>query len=128
MTDPSLPENFEGTLADGDRELAAHLHERITGAVPEARVSTDGTLVKYEIVPGQLLAAMARRRDGFRVYLTPLYEHPDLVAGHLDRLKPLMVGKSCLRVRHRDEFPEAVIGEVLRRGAERHRRIASPDG
>ena len=112
-----LPVEFTSTLGEEDQELAAALHELVTAAVPQAQVSVASGLVSYEVVHGQPLAALARRKDGFRVYLPPIYQDPELLADHRAELKPLLVGKSCLRVRRREEVPDAAVQDVLRRGA-----------
>lgn len=114
-----MPTEFTTALPATDQDLAGALHELITGAVPHVQVSVTGGLVSYEVAPGRQLAALAKRKDGFRLYLTPIYEHPDLLADHQAGLKPLLVGKSCLRVRRREEVPDAAVQDVLRRGAAR---------
>jgi hypothetical protein len=111
-----LPPAFRDQLGDGDLALAEELHDLVVSAVPEA-VVVPGALVSYELPPGRQLAALARRKDGFRLYLTSLYEDPAVLADHGDALRPLMVGKSCLRVRSTGEVPADAVADALRRGA-----------
>lgn len=63
-------------------------------------------------------AGLARRKDG-RLQLTPIYEDPERLADHRDELAPLLVGRSCLRIRGPEEVPAAAVWDVLRRGAHR---------
>jgi hypothetical protein len=93
---------------------AEELHRLVVDAVPDVTVSGGAAMVTYSAGGGQL-AGLARRKDGFRLYLTPIYDDAGLLAEHRPALGPLLVGKSCLRVRRRDEVPDAAIQAVLRR-------------
>lgn len=90
--------------------MVSQPHNSATGSNP------NGGIDAFKL-DGKYFAGLRLTDKHLMVYLTPLYQFPDLDSQYGEQLKPVRSGKSCLKITKPEKLDRDAVRAILEEGA-----------
>ena len=126
---PAVVDEFVARAREGRAPLIEAVDATVRRVAPELSVALDGRFLgygpfHYRYPTGRegdtFVVAMMDGAQALSIYVMGGDGGQWLVEGNADRLGKVSVGKSCIRVKRRDQIDLDVLGEIVRTAADQH--------